>query len=120
MLYKCLTKASESSILRRSGLVSGWSLNDVRDLIRRSGSKGFSKSIGFIIRFTGCCLSWVKTPPGLKGLFDLLRCGELQDASFLRDNGALVFRGQAGDKLGDVSAGLLWVQVTNLFGNINN
>jgi len=31
-----------------------------------------------------------------------------------------VFRGQAGDKLGHISAGLLWVQVTNFFWDINN
>jgi len=130
MLNKGLTKASESSILGRSRLVGRWSPDNVGDLSRFCSSnlerfferfsERFSKSIGFIIGFTRGSFSWVKTPLGLEGLCHLLGCGELKNTSFLGDNCALVLGREAGDKLGLVPAGLLWVQVTNLFGNINN
>jgi len=49
-----------------------------------------------------------------------LRGGELEDTGLLGDDGALVLGRQAGDQLCHVSAGLLWVQVANLLGNIND
>jgi len=44
---------------------------------------------------------------------------ELEDTGLLGYNSALVFRGQFRNKLGHISAGLLRVEITNLFRNIN-
>ena len=44
---------------------------------------------------------------------------ELEDTGLLGYNGALVFRRETRHKLGHVSAGLLRVEITNLFWNIN-
>ena len=44
---------------------------------------------------------------------------ELEDTGLLGYNGALVFRRQTRHQLGYVSAGLLRVEITNLFWNIN-
>ena len=44
---------------------------------------------------------------------------ELEDTGLLGYNGALVFRRETRHQLGHVSAGLLRVEITNLFWNIN-
>jgi len=57
-------------------------------------------------------------PPGLQGLGNRLWLSEFELTGFFGNDGALWFRLQLGNKLGDEAASLLWVQVTGFFGNI--
>jgi len=77
-----------------------------------------SQSLRFIVGFTWGSWGRVQTPLGLQWLFDLLWGGELEVAGLLGDDGTFVSRLQSWDKLGLEAAGLLWVQVTDLFRNI--
>jgi len=84
----------------------------------RASNRG-SLCVLFIIGFTGCGGGWVKTPFGEERFVNLLGLGELKGAGFLGDNSTLVLGLELGNKLGDETAGFLWVQVTDFFGNIN-
>jgi len=77
-----------------------------------------SQSLRFIIGFTWSGWCRVQAPLGLQWLFDFLWGSELEVAGLLGDDGTFVSGLQSWDKLGLEAAGLLWVQVTDLFRNI--
>jgi len=79
----------------------------------------FCQSIALIIRLSWSWFSGVQTPLGQQRLRNLLWLAELEDTGLLGYNGALMFRRQTRHQLGHVSAGLLRVEITHLFWNIN-
>ena len=82
-------------------------------------TKRGTKSIVLIVRLSRSSRSGVQTPPCLQRLRHLSGLAELQVTSLLRDDGALVHGGQLGRQLSLKSAGLLWVEVTHLLGDID-
>merc|ERR1719150_1443444 len=109
-------ESGKGSVVQGGSFIAGQGNDRV---VLRTRTEGFSESIGFIIGLSWSSRGFVEAPFGLQRNCDLLGLRELESAGLLRDNGALVLRLQSGNKLGDISAGLLWVQVTDFLRNIN-
>ena len=111
--WKCLIL-----VLGLGILLPNWSWGQVLDVCACS-SKRITKSIALFILLTRFSWGGVQAPPGLEWLVNLLRLAELETADLLRNGGAFSNRVELGDKLGLEAAGLLWVKITSLLGNIN-
>jgi len=92
---------------------------DEGGLVCAGSSQGGTQSISLIVALTWSGWGGVQTPLGLQGLVDWLGGGELEVASLLGDHSTLMGRLKLGDQLGLEATGLLWVQVTHLFGDID-
>ena len=79
-----------------------------------------SQSIVLIIALSWSSRGGVQTPPSLEWLRHLAGLTELEDAGLSGHNRALVHWGQLGHQLCHEPAGLLWVEVASLLGNVNN
>jgi len=93
-------------------------LNGISERVGCS-SQGITEGIFLIVVLSRSRRGGVKAPPGLEGLFHLPWLAELEDASLLGHNGALMLGGKLGHQLGDKLADLLRVQVTVLLRNID-
>lgn len=89
------------------------------DVTFRTWTKGITLSATLIVGLAWCSRGGVQTPLGLQWLVNLSGGAELEVASLLGDDRALVGGLQAGNQLGLEAAGLLWVQVTDFFWHVN-
>ena len=105
----------ESSVLSRS-TISGQ--KDGIGLAFRS-AQGFGGSLGFVIRFTRGGGGGVQTPFGLQWFLNLLGRSEFQVTDFTGNDGTFMGGLQFGHQFGLEFAGLLGVQVTDFFGDID-
>jgi len=99
------------------GLIS-WGWGEVLN-VGAGSSQRIAKSVALFVLLTRLSRSGVQAPLGLEGFVDFLGLSELEVADFLGDGGALGNRVELGNKLGLEAAGLLRVQVTSFFGDID-
>jgi hypothetical protein len=77
-------------------------------------------SLWFFISFwRGDGSARIQAPSGLQRLFDMLWCGELKNAHFLRHCCALVLWFEFWNQLGHKPAGLLRIEIAGLLWDIN-
>jgi len=99
------------------GLIS-WGWGEVLN-VGAGSSQRIAKSVALFVLLTRLSRSGVQAPLGLEGFVDFLGLSELEVADFLGDGGALGNRVELGNKLGLEAAGLLRVQVTSFFRDID-
>ena len=83
------------------------------------GGQRLGQGLTLLVRLSRGRRRGVETPAGHDVLRLLLGLSELDRAGLLGHDGALVLGGQLGHQLGSKSAGLLRIEVTDLFGDIN-
>ena len=76
-------------------------------------------ALGLSIGLTGLRSSGIKAPLGLQGLLNLLWGAETEVANLLGNYGALMRGRKLGSELSLEATGLLWVEVANLFRDVN-